>query len=670
MRGVALALVGAMFLVGFSTTSKADPRVWTDHIPVGRPYVKPPVPARKTSMAEFEAQQKLALLKPELPAFTLDPVREAILTEITRLKGEAAGDDRRQRLLDQLGSLYGSELSGPFWVEGNAFKAVARKTAAEMARADEFAIDPGRFDTPPVSGPPQGGVAAGEVAMSLAVLAYAREAFGARFEPNDISLWLDHKPEVPEPAVLLPQVSSAADPGAELRKLHPSHPHFEQLRVAYLVATGKRAAPPPARLEQVPEGPVIKVGEDHPHVAIVRRRLDIPADGVAATFLDRELGNELRNYLKRNGKSRRREINDEVRALLNAPPPPAKMPDLKKIEANLLRWRWMPRDLGDVHIWNNIPEFQTRLVKNGAVVHEERIIVGQTDQQTPIFSDKMDHIVFKPQWGVPNSIKITDLLPKLRGGDHDVLDRRGMKIVKDGRTIEPERIRWETTDIRYLNIVQGPSAWNPLGEMKFMFPNRHSVYMHDTTSKSLFQNGERTYSHGCIRVRNPRKLAEVIYSEVQGWDVNEIPKLLHARSEENNRIDFARPIAVHNVYFTLVPDGQGGLRQLSDVYGHDRRIADALTGKSLQWIAANDPARMHQKRVEEIEKSTRYDNSSYSSASRKRVARSDDDGGRYEAYRSSLGAAAPARSYRPQRAPRQQVQRAPSWPPVFSFWND
>ena len=134
-------------------------------------------------------------------------------------------------------------------------------------------------------------------------------------------------------------------------------------------------------------------------------------------------------------------------------------------------------------------------------------------------ADRMEKIVFKPQWGVPNSIKITDLLPRLRSGDTGVLKRRGMKIVENGQTISPDKIRWSTTDIRYLSIVQGPGSSNPLGEMKFMFPNLHSVYMHDTTSKHLFRSSSRTFSHGCIRVRNPRKLAQVQkLPDRMGWE--------------------------------------------------------------------------------------------------------------------------------------------------------
>jgi murein L,D-transpeptidase YcbB/YkuD len=326
----------------------------------------------------------------------------------------------------------------------------------------------------------------------------------------------------------------------------------------------------------------------------------------------------------------------------------------------------LPRDLGSVYVWNNIPEFMTRVVSKGEVIHEERIIVGQEAQQTPIFSDKMDHVVFKPQWGVPNSIKITDLLPKLRGGDYGALSRRGMKIVKDGREVSPERIRWASADIRYLSIVQGPSDSNPLGEMKFMFPNRHSVYMHDTTSKGLFSSSERAFSHGCIRVRNPRKLAEVIFRDVQGWDVGRIPELLGRKAEENNAVDLDRKISVHNVYFTLLPDGRGGLRQLRDVYGHDKRIAQALEGKSLKSIADNDPARIHKRRVEDIERSTRYISPRSTRSARADLDEADNynyAASGYSYYQNSLGAS----SRRGSNRPKKQREPKPGWMPFFGF---
>lgn len=662
-----LSAVGAAFLSGALACDDATAagRIWTDDIPAGRSYVKPTLPTRPLSAQELAAAENPPP-PPVFEPFELDPLRHGILEEITRLKAEGEDDPQAIAVLDALGSLYGSEMAGPFWVSTAGFVQKARLAAAELAGADAYALDPSRLNIPSMTlSEADGAAARGEVEMSLAVMAYAREAFGMRFEPNSISLWLDNKPQVPEPSDLLPRVSAAADPGSELRKLHPSHPYFEALRKAYLVAMGQLAPELPKAPPPFPDGPLLKVGDDHPHVALVRERLGVPADGVAPTYLDRALGTEIRNYLRRNGKSRRREINDDLRALLNAAPPVAKQPDVRMIEANMLRWRWLPRDLGDVHIWNNIPEFTTRLVMNGEVIHQERIIVGQPAQQTPVFSDKMEHIVFKPQWGVPNSIKITDLLPKLRSGDYNILSRRGMKIVQGEREISPERVRWASTDIRYLSIVQGPSSSNPLGEMKFMFPNNHSVYMHDTTSKSLFNSSERTFSHGCIRVRNPRKLAEVIFRDVQGWDVGRIPELLDRRSKENNTVEFDKYIFVHNVYFTLIPDGQGGFRQLKDIYGHDRRIAQALEGKSLRSIADNDPARIHKRRVEDIERSTRYNKPSISRMADSGVDPLQDGGsGGFGLFRNSLGAGS-ARSNRGRARVSRQIK--PTWPPQFFF---
>ena len=162
-----------------------------------------------------------------------------------------------------------------------------------------------------------------------------------------------------------------------------------------------------------------------------------------------------------------------------------------------------------------------------------------------------------------------------------------MKIVANGKVTHPSRIDWDRTDIREVDRAEpGPS--NPLGQLKFMFPNRHDVYMHDTPSKNLFASSVRTFSHGCIRVRNPRRLAEVIFANDRNWTARDISAKLQSRIE-NNRVELAQPIPVHNVYFTLVADEKGGLESLLDVYGHDRRMGEALDGKPVERIAAADP---------------------------------------------------------------------------------
>ena len=178
----------------------------------------------------------------------------------------------------------------------------------------------------------------------------------------------------------------------------------------------------------------------------------------------------------------------------------------EKILANMEEWRWMPDDLGEFYVWVNIPEFTLRVVKNGAVIHTERVITGLVDKQTPVFSENMKTIVFQPRWNVPNSIKVKELWPSLaRGGD--VLRAPGAAPVAERargrsreRRLELDRYPHATTSIsRRANAT----CWATL---KFAFPNKHDVYMHDTPNKTLFEAASRPFSHGCMRVRNPRGL--------------------------------------------------------------------------------------------------------------------------------------------------------------------
>ena len=260
----------------------------------------------------------------------------------------------------------------------------------------------------------------------------------------------------------------------------------------------------------------------HPDIAVVRRRLDVPANGSDPNLYDSELAIAVRTFLRQAGLNGSPLIGAKARAAFNdtdnqAGPAarPAKSNSneavAKRLLANMERWRWLPEDLGRLHIWNNLPEFETRVLKDGQVVHQERIIIGKAETQTPVFSDAMRVVVFQPDWGVPNSIKIKDLLPRLKDGDDDVLSDKGMRIAMNGKTVDPGKFDWDKVDIRTIPIVQDPGPSNPLGQIKFLFPNKHDVYMHDTPNKHLFNQGVRTFSHGCIRVRNPRRLAEVIF---------------------------------------------------------------------------------------------------------------------------------------------------------------
>ncbi len=308
---------------------------------------------------------------------------------------------------------------------------------------------------------------------------------------------------------------------------------------------------------------------------------------LGATYRDRETGKTVQ-------RPAHPALTNAVRASLSRKAhqqAESKQPTLKQYLVNLERWRWLPEQLGPTHIWNNLPEYTTRVFRNGAVIHQERIIIGKPTNQTPIFSDEMQFVVFHPDWGVPGTIKVQDLLPSLQHGDDLVLQRRNMRLISGNRTVHPAEIDWSRTDIRKLSVIQDPGPSNPLGQLKFMFPNKHDVYMHDTPTKHLFETPMRALSFGCIRVRNPVRLAELVFGQDRNWTQTDIMPLLSPRAAQNNRVDLKHRIPVHNTYFTLLADESGKVSSFPDVYGHDKRIqAVLLDGERVDVVARADPA--------------------------------------------------------------------------------
>ena len=196
---------------------------------------------------------------------------------------------------------------------------------------------------------------------------------------------------------------------------------------------------------------------------------------------------------------------------------------IRAILVNMERWRWLPNDLGPYYVNVNVPEFMLRVVDDGKVIHTARVVVGKPDKQTPIFSKEMQEIVFNPVWNVPNSIKTEDLLPWLTsgggwyGGNTAILEQHNLHVRYGGREIDPRSIDWGRVDIRNFEIYQPPGPNNVLGHVKFVFPNKHDVYMHDTTMRNYYGQSYRAESHGCMRVQNPNQLALALLKHDQGW---------------------------------------------------------------------------------------------------------------------------------------------------------
>jgi murein L,D-transpeptidase YcbB/YkuD len=224
-----------------------------------------------------------------------------------------------------------------------------------------------------------------------------------------------------------------------------------------------------------------------------------------------------------------------------------------------------------------------RIMRGGQVIHEDRIVTGSPKHKTPVFADEMETVVFNPYWNVPKSILVNEIIPAARNNP-DYLYRNNMEVVWLGRrTVDPYMVDWHEVNPDKLTLRQTPGPGNALGEVKFLFPNKHAVYMHDTPTKHLFNRPVRAYSHGCMRVRNPLEFARVLLSE-QGWSESRIRNTLASAQDQHVKLENKVPVYIS--YFTAWVDKDGKLQSFRDIYGHDSSVRVALKLDSSKQIAA------------------------------------------------------------------------------------
>jgi murein L,D-transpeptidase YcbB/YkuD len=251
----------------------------------------------------------------------------------------------------------------------------------------------------------------------------------------------------------------------------------------------------------------------------------------------------------------------------------------------------MPDKLGPIYVWDSVPDQMTSVVQDGKVVLSEKIVVGKVTSPTPVFSADMQFIIFHPSWGVPPGMKANELWPQLRqtGGwlfgtsASSVLRSHGLQVSHAGRPVDPDSVNWSSVDIRSFDFTQPPGPTNVLGIVKFRFPNKYDVYMHDTPERHLFGGATRAFSHGCMRVQNPVRLAEVLLAADKGWSPEKVAEYVRRGGE----IRLDRPIPVHVTYFTAAVDDAGKVTHRPDIYGLDRRVASALEGRTVNLAVAS-----------------------------------------------------------------------------------
>ncbi len=596
---------GALVLCAALAVSAAGPASGQDAVAI------PPEPIRaataQTPSADAAAEPIKAGAGQTGPAQSSSaaaalPEPDAALRALRDLLAGPARDKKLDRAdWKALQDFYGADAAKLHWVgddgapspHGNAVLAVLTKADDWGLRTRDYAVAVGPAGRDPA------GRAQAELSIASAVLRYARGARGGRVEPVRLSRYFDQSPPVLEPATVLGAITGTQVPGEYLVGLHPRHPQFRLLRQALLkLRAGQAVGKPQAGNPDVKiaPGPVLRPGQSHAHVALVRERLGVPA-GEGADLYDGAIEAAVKVFQSASGLAPDGLVGNGTRAALNGEHSgrPAEQREEDRIVLTMERWRWLPADLGDFHVWDNIPEYRTRVIDDGRVVHQAKIIVGKAETQTPLFSADMRYIVFHPDWGVPNSIKVKEILPYLRPtqsfwgyGETDtrVLQRHNLRVSIGGRPVDPARVNWSQVDIRRYDFIQPPGASNVLGTLKFRFPNKHDVYMHDTSQRELFNRGTRTFSHGCVRVENPRRLAEILLGKDKGWGPEKIGSLL--AGSQNQSVELTTRIPVHITYATAVAAADGTVTFHPDIYGHDNRLSLALEGRPLPLERGSD----------------------------------------------------------------------------------
>ncbi|MEM1164500.1 MAG: L,D-transpeptidase family protein, partial [Pseudomonadota bacterium] len=494
---------------------------------------------------------------------------------------------------------YATRQFQPLWLDENGQASDnARLLVDVLSRAADHALPVAKYRGAELSRRLAAGGPALEADLTSAFLTYAADVGSGLLEPRRVDRELHIFPEGPDEAFLIERAGRASDMAAFLEALAPSNPLYKRLVERY--AAFRSIAGSDIWGARISKGRTLRPGNQNQRVAEARARLtamgdldpnvydeqsaataadgtqvataavttDVPRQAFEPTLFDEPMVEALQRFQARHGLNLDGVIGPATLKQLNISP----RTRAEQIAVNLERLRWMNRDLGERHILVNLAGFTMAVMNNGTPEFTSRVVVGKARKhQTPEFSETMTYMVVNPSWNVPRSIATKEILPKLRN-DPSYLSRKGMRIVG----ADASSIDWSTVTAGTFpgRIVQRPGRGNALGTVKFMFPNRFAIYLHDTPSKRLFNRDVRAYSHGCVRVEKPHEFAAYLLNGQVDNPQGYFNALLKKRRERHVNLD--SPLPVHLTYRSAWIDENGVEQFRGDVYGRDRKIGKAL----------------------------------------------------------------------------------------------
>ena len=545
----------------------------------------PPAPAAQpsttTAAPTAPASQPAAANAP-----ALSPADQQVadkLREVLTGKADRIIDHKNKPGVD---AFYAARGYAPLFVDNGNAGERAKAIAMFLANVDVDGLEPADYPIPEIrAGADAAALADAELKYTETVLTYARHAQIGRVHYSRISGDISFNLVAPEAGDVLGGIVDTSDIAGALERFEPPHAGYKALKAKLAEVRAAKGAPTGTRIGA---GPVLKLAKtpmQDPRVPMLRERLGVAGE-VDDTTYTKTLADAVKAFQESHKLAATGQLNTATIEAINGPRHDR---DADLIIANMERWRWLPRDLGKSYVMVNIPDYTLKVVHDGVQVWKTKIVSGAPgNKATPLLSETMKYITVNPTWNVPPSIINNEYLPAL-AQDPTVLDRMGLKLEhnRDGT----------------VHIYQPPGERNALGRIRFNFPNKFLVYQHDTPDKNLFSRAVRDYSHGCMRVENPDKYAEVLLSLAnpgEGYSVDRIHRMYGTGEVD---IHLKSPIPVHITYQTAYVDDAGKLVIRDDVYGRDaryfalmksdeRRVADIPTENREGFGAVARPARL------------------------------------------------------------------------------
>jgi len=478
------------------------------------------------------------------------------------------------------------------WIRGMQPTEQAQQVISILMKAEQKGLAAEDYDGPrwgerlaklkPTSvQPPEADAVRFDAALTICVMRYISDLHIGKVNPKHLDFGLDVETKKYDlPDFLKADVVDSSDVVGALAKVEPPYPGYQRTILAlhsYLefVKEYHWNQFPAIQKTIVPGDPysgvprlikLLQVGGD------LAADANVPVDG---TVYQAPLVDAVKSFQRRHGRTPDGRITAQTLADLNVP----LTNRIRQMQLTLERWRWLPVGLHSALIVVNIPEFRLRAYdENYKTVLSMNVVVGKAyAHDTPVFTDTMQYVVFRPYWNVPYSIAKAEFLPRL-AGDPDYLAKKGFEVVNRGQDVVTSGA--VTSDILAqlrvgkLYIRQLPGPKNSLGLVKFIFPNDSNVYMHDTPAQEFFAKSRRDFSHGCIRLEKPADLAVWVLRENPGWDMDRVHATMNGTP--NQQVNLANPIPVLILYGTVIVTEDGIVHFYDDIYGHDAALEKAL----------------------------------------------------------------------------------------------